>query len=55
MAKLNKIYYYTSKKEKKLNCYHIILSKEMVKKAGLGENEELNIKAENGKIIIEKK
>ena len=50
MAKLNKMYYYTSKKEKKLNRYYITLSKEMVEKAGLGE--EVDIKVENNKIII---
>jgi hypothetical protein len=50
MAKLNKMYYYTSKKEKKLNCYYVILKKEMIEKAGLGE--EVDIKVENGKIII---
>lgn len=50
MAKLNKMYYYTSKKEKKLNRYYITLSKEMVEKAGLGE--EVEIKVENNKIII---
>ena len=53
MAKLNKMYYYTSKKEKKLNRYYITLSKEMVEKAGLGE--EVNIRVEKDKIIIERK
>lgn len=50
MVKLNKMYYYTSKKEKKLNRYYITLSKEMVEKAGLCE--EVDIKVENNKIII---
>ena len=50
MAKLNKIYYYTSKKEKKLNCYYITIKKEMKEQAHL--NEEVDIIVENGKIII---
>lgn len=50
MAKLNKMYYYTSKKEKKLNCYYITIPKEMIEKAGLKEQVEL--KVEGNKIII---
>jgi len=53
MAKLNKIHYYTSKREKKLNCYYITITKELVEKLGL-EDKELQIRAENDKIIIEK-
>lgn len=52
MSKLNKMYYYTAKKEKKLNCYYIAISKEIVNKTDF-ENKELQIKVENGKIIIE--
>jgi hypothetical protein len=54
MAKLNKMYYYTSKKEKKLNCYYINIPKVMVEETGL-QDKELNIKQENKKIIIEEK
>ena len=50
MAKLNKIYYYTSKKEKKLNCYYITIKKEDKEKAHL--NNEVDIIVENDKIII---
>ena len=50
MTKLNKMYYYTSKKEKKLNCYYVILKKEMIERANL--NEEVDIQVENNKIII---
>lgn len=52
MAKLNKMYYYTSKKEKKLNCYYVILKKEMIEKAGL--DEEVDIEVVNDKIIIKR-
>lgn len=54
MAKLNKMYYHTSKGEKKLNCYTIPVPKELVVKAGL-ENKEVKLRVENNKIIIEEK
>lgn len=50
MAKLHKMYYYTSKKEKKLNCYYVVLKRELVDQAEL--NDEIEIKVENKKIII---
>lgn len=54
MGKLNKMHYYTSNHEKKLNCYYVSLTKEIVEKSGL-EDEELKITVEKGKIIIERK
>ena len=54
MAKFNKMHYYTSTGEKKLNCYYIHIPKEIVEKAKL-EEEQVEIREENGKIIIEKK
>lgn len=54
MAKLNKMYYYTAKKEKKLNCYYITIPKDMINNTDL-ENAELNIKIVNNTIIIDKK
>lgn len=54
MTKLNKMYYYTSKGEKKLNCYNVPIPKIIVEKAQL-ENVEIQIKVENKKIIIESK
>lgn len=53
MAKLNKMYYYTSKKEKKLNCYYITIPKELVEKAGL--SNEVELKVEDNKIIVKGK
>jgi len=50
MAKLNKLYYYTRKGEKKVNCYCIRIPKEMVEKARL--QEDVKIIVENDKIII---
>jgi hypothetical protein len=55
MGKLNKQVYYNSKGEKKINCYHIIVSKEIVAKAGINEDDEIEVKAQGKKIIVEKK
>lgn len=54
MTKLNKMYYYTSKKEKKLNCYYINIPKALVEKMGL-EDKEVEIKQDDNKIIIKEK
>lgn len=54
MAKMNKMYYYTSKGEKKLNCYTTSIPKELVEKAKL-EGKDLKIVQENDKIIISAK
>lgn len=55
MSKLNKQYYYNSNHEKKLNCYHIHLSKELVNKVGFEENDELAVYEDYDKIIISKR
>lgn len=54
MAKLNKMYYYTSTGEKKLNCYTIPVSKDLVEKAGL-VGADVQLRVEGNKIIIERK
>lgn len=55
MSKLAKLMYYTSKGERKLNCYVKNIPKEVVKQAGIKEDDELIERAEDGKIIIERK
>lgn len=55
MAKLNKQVYYNPKGEKKVNCYHIIVSKKIVAQAGINEDDEIEVKAKDKKIIVEKK
>lgn len=52
MTKLNKMYYYTSKGEKKLNCYNVPIPKAIVEKAGL-ENINIQLRVEDKKIVIE--
>ena len=54
MPKLNKMYYYTPKGERKLNCYRIIIPKEEVLKANINDTDELKVVARDGKLIIEK-
>lgn len=54
MTKFSKMYYYTSKGEKKLNCYYVHIPKELVDKINLSE-KELTIKIEKNKITIEEK
>ena len=55
MAKLQKQYYITNKGEKKINCYHINISREIVAKSNIKDGDETKIYVEDGKIIIEKK
>lgn len=55
MAKLTKQYYYTANHEKKLNCYHVNLPKELVSKAKFEEDDELAVYEHYGQIIIEKR
>ena len=54
MAKFNKLFYYTSKGEKKLNCYNIPVPKELVEKAQL-ENIDIEIVVDKNRIILQKK
>lgn len=52
--KLNKNYYYR-KNERVVNCYYARISKEILKKTNINENDEIKISVENNKIIIEKR
>ena len=54
MAKFTPMYYYTSKREKKLNCYMIPVPKDVVEKAQLA-GYDIQIKVEGNKIVLEKK
>lgn len=54
MAKLGRNSYRTAKGEKKLNCYMVPISKEIVAQTNITESDELKVSAENNKIIIEK-
>lgn len=53
LAKINKLYYYT-KKEKKLNCYSVYITKSDLDKANLNENDELDIIIGKNEILLKK-
>lgn len=54
MAKLVKMYYITSKGEKKLNCYMTNIPKAVVEKTNIKNEDKIKIYSVNNKIIIEK-
>lgn len=54
MPKLAKNYYYGKNGEKKLNCYILHISKEILNKTDIKDTDTVNIIAKDGKIIIEK-
>ena len=55
MPKLAKNYYRTSKGDKRVNCYMANIPKEVVSKTEISEDDDINIYAEDSKIIIERK
>ena len=55
MAKLVKMKYKTLGGDVKINTYNATISKKIVEESGLDPEEEITVKAEKGKIIIEKK
>lgn len=54
MPKINAMKYITASGERRINCYRVIISKEVVKVAGIKEDDNLKVYAKKGKIIIEK-
>lgn len=54
MVKLAKQYYRLADGTKKINCYHVAISKQMLKDARIDENSKIKITAEKNKIIIER-
>ena len=55
MVKLAKQYYKLADNSKKINCYHITITKEILNKSNIADDTELNIIPKNKKIIIEEK
>lgn len=53
MPKLSKLYYITSKGERKINCYNVQIPKKVVEQTNIQENN-IKVYAENNKIIIER-
>lgn len=53
MPKLGKLYYITTKGEKKLNCYSANIPKIVVEQTDIKDNN-IKVYAKNNKIIIER-
>ncbi len=53
MPKLSKLYYITSKGERKINCYNVQIPRKIVEQTNIQDNN-IKIYAENNKIIIER-
>lgn len=54
MSKLNKQCYINAKGEKKVNCYHAHISKEVLNQTNIKDDDKIVIYAKDNKIIIEK-
>lgn len=54
MPKLAKNYYYGKNGERKVNCYIVNISKELLNKTDIKDTDTVNIITKDGKIIIEK-
>ena len=54
MQKLLRHYYYSKTGEKKINCYKVSISKELLKQTDIKETDELNIYVKDNKIIVER-
>lgn len=53
MPKLSKLYYITSKGERKINCYNVQIPKKVVEQTNIQDND-IKVYADNNKIIIER-
>ena len=53
MPKLSKLYYITSKGERKVNCYNVQIPKKVVEQTNIQDNS-IKIYSKDNKIIIEK-
>lgn len=54
MQKISKKYYYSKHGERKINCYTVNISKDTLQRANIKETDNLDVRAEKDKIIIEK-
>lgn len=52
--RLAKTYYRTAKGEKKLNCYSVNITKELVSKTNIKEEDNIKVYTDGNKIIIER-
>lgn len=54
MKKINKLYYYTKSGERKINSYVVNITKEILNKTNINDNDNIKIYVKDNKIIIEK-
>lgn len=54
MPKLNKVKYRTAAGEEKVNCYKIIIPKQVAKEANITDKDTLKAIAEKDKIVLKK-
>lgn len=54
MPKLAKNYYYGKNGERKINCYVVNISKEILNKTDIKDTDNIKIYSKENKIIIEK-
>ena len=52
MPKLSKLYYITSKGERKINCYNVQIPRKIVEQTNIEDND-IKVYAKDNKIIIE--
>ena len=54
MAKLTKFWWTNSKGERKVNCYNIMIPRDIVEQSSIKDTETVKFSVKDGKIIIEK-
>ena len=54
LKKLAKHHYYMKSGEKRINCYFVPISKEMLEKSNIKEDDTINVEVVEGKIVVEK-
>lgn len=54
MQKISKKYYYNKNGERKINCYSVNISRDTLQRANIKETDNLDVRAEKDRIIIEK-
>ena len=53
MSRLIPMYYYSSKNEKKINCYYVTIPKKDVDNSKIDINKKIKVTSKNKKIILE--
>lgn len=54
MAKICKKYYYSSTGEQKINCYMVLIPKELLNSTNIKEDDNIKLEVVDNKIVIAK-